>query len=57
MTEKTCKWVYDKDSDCWYTACGHRRHSRRLQTNNKMVYCLYCGKKIKEEKEVEDGED
>ena len=48
-----CEWVYvDNDWDYWETECGEAFDLGNSDTleENKIKYCPFCGKKIKEVK-------
>jgi len=48
MKEK-CKWVYDNFHDFWETECGNAfTVLEGTPSDNKMRFCPYCGKEIKE---------
>jgi predicted nucleic acid-binding Zn ribbon protein len=51
MADKKCNWIYDDDEDCWNTSCGNEfTLNEGTPRDNRMVYCPYCGAKIKEER-------
>ena len=46
-----CKWFYMEDEDYWETQCGEEYSI--IEGNpkeNRMKYCPFCGKKLKEGK-------
>lgn len=50
---ETCKWTLDDaDENAWRPECGGDlfRLSSGTPSDNKMVHCCYCGKKIEEMK-------
>jgi len=56
MAKKTCKWVYDEDEDCWHTSCGNAFVlTEGTLSDNGMVYCCYCGKRIPQKRKVKNG--
>jgi hypothetical protein len=47
-----CIWIEHFDPDYWQTGCGNEfQIIDSTPKENGMVYCPFCGKKIKEEKE------
>ena len=48
---KTCTWAYDDLYDFWATACGESFIiTEGDPKENKMAFCPFCGKPIKEKK-------
>ncbi len=53
-----CTWTYTEFYDYWDTQCGHAFDIMNgTPKDNKMVYCPYCGKKIKQETGVQNERD
>ena len=51
MKQKTCTWEQDEWHGHWETECEHIfEFTDGGPLENEMVYCPYCGRKIKEEK-------
>lgn len=46
---KPCEWKADENG-CWWTDCGNGFEFLNSATpkENKMAFCMYCGKPIKE---------
>jgi hypothetical protein len=55
----TCLWSQDDwDSDCWNTECGEAFCiTEGTPKENKMNFCVYCGKPLKERPFIEEVED
>lgn len=51
IDKKTCLWSQESlDSDCWNTSCGDAfAINEGTPKENKMIFCPYCGKRIKQE--------
>jgi len=48
---KTCTWTYDDLYDYWETSCGESFIiTEGDPKENKMVFCPFCGRLIKEKK-------
>jgi len=48
---KTCTWTYDDLYDFWETSCGESFIiTEGDPTENKMLFCPFCGRSIKEKK-------
>ena len=46
-----CTWAYDDLYDYWETSCGESFIiTEGDPKENKMIYCPFCGKPIKEKK-------
>lgn len=49
MTEETCTWFEDEDSDLWETSCGGMFSIiEGTPSENSMKFCCYCGKLLQE---------
>ena len=59
IKNKTCEWteVEWAEDVFWETECGNAfQLITGIPSNNKMVYCPYCGKKIVEKRLKDIGE-
>ena len=49
--DKWCVWTYDEHHEKWDTACGEAFcFINGGPKKNKMKFCCYCGRKLKEKK-------
>jgi NADH pyrophosphatase NudC (nudix superfamily) len=51
MTKQVCVWIYDDLDDYWETLCGEAfTLNVGSPSENKMKFCPYCGRRLKEKK-------
>ena len=56
MSKKTCKWTEDSCGQYWETECGQVfTLNAGTPSENGMNYCIFCGKKLVDKKEAENG--
>lgn len=49
VTKETCKWTYDSMHDYYETECENAFvFTDGRITDNRFIYCPYCGRKVKE---------
>ena len=52
IEKETCSWIQEDDPDIcyWKTGCGNSFYfTEGAPTDNRMKYCCYCGRLLKQE--------
>lgn len=56
LTQKPCKWSHDDTHDKWDTSCGEAwQFNDGDLSENRLVYCPFCGGRVAEAAEAAKG--